>query len=174
MDLSCFEFGTVHSMFQGFQYQILKLSNQQYRAWSDCMEVQAGLTTGLKGWSILVPVGCRLGCDDSWYICVGFINTWVLIGCVNFRWEIIRSSECFPVDTSMSISGLLPRKKTQVWYNSWKKKTISVFFKMKVLQLKENYKFRCNVLLVFISVTLIYHDFGLFMKNRNLNFCVFK
>ena len=36
-------FGTVHYHFYGYQDENLKLVSQQYRAWSDCTDVQAGL-----------------------------------------------------------------------------------------------------------------------------------
>ena len=36
-------FGTVHYHFQGYQDGNLKLVSQQYRTWSDCTDVQAGL-----------------------------------------------------------------------------------------------------------------------------------
>ena len=44
-------FGTVYYHFKGYQNENLKLVSQQYRAWSNCTDVQAGLAlyTGGKG-----------------------------------------------------------------------------------------------------------------------------
>ena len=36
-------FGTVHYHFLGYQDENVKLISQQYRAWSDCTDVHAGL-----------------------------------------------------------------------------------------------------------------------------------
>ena len=36
-------FGTIHYHFKGYQDEKLKLVSQQYRAWSDYTDVQAGL-----------------------------------------------------------------------------------------------------------------------------------
>ena len=47
-------FGTVHYHFQGYQDDNIKLVSQEYRAWSDCMNVQAGLA--LYWWKRLITV----------------------------------------------------------------------------------------------------------------------
>ena len=36
-------FGIVHYRFQGYQNENMMLVSQEYRAWSDCTDVQAGL-----------------------------------------------------------------------------------------------------------------------------------
>jgi hypothetical protein len=43
MDLSNFNFGTVHYHFKGYQDENIKLVSQQYRDWPDFTDVQAGL-----------------------------------------------------------------------------------------------------------------------------------
>ena len=52
-------FGTVHYQFWGYWDENLKLATQNYRAWSACMNVQAGL--GIYWWQelslLLVPAG---------------------------------------------------------------------------------------------------------------------
>ena len=48
-------FGTVHYHFKGYQDENLKLDSQQYRAWSDCMDVQAGLAQYC--WQRLITFG---------------------------------------------------------------------------------------------------------------------
>ena len=45
-------FGTVHYHFYGYQDENLKLVSQQYRAWTDCTDVQAGLA--LYWWQTLI------------------------------------------------------------------------------------------------------------------------
>ena len=47
-----YNFGTVHHQFYGFQDENLKMVCQQYRAWSDCTDVQAGLA--LYWWQRLI------------------------------------------------------------------------------------------------------------------------
>ena len=49
-----FIFGTLHNHFLGYQDE--KLVSHQYRAWSDCMDVQAGLA--LCWWQRLITFDC--------------------------------------------------------------------------------------------------------------------
>jgi len=44
MYLSKFNFRTIHCKFKGYQYENMNFSSQQYRAWSDSMDVHAGLS----------------------------------------------------------------------------------------------------------------------------------
>ena len=53
-------FGTFHYHFQGNQDENLKLVSQQYRAWSDCMDVQASLA--LNQWQRLITFSSSLTC----------------------------------------------------------------------------------------------------------------
>ena len=43
LELFIIIFRDIHYHFQGYQDENLKLVSQQYRAWSDCTDVQAGL-----------------------------------------------------------------------------------------------------------------------------------
>ena len=48
-------FGTIHYQFQGYHDENLKLASHQYRAWSDCTDVHAGLA--LYWWQKLIIFG---------------------------------------------------------------------------------------------------------------------
>ena len=52
-------FGSVHYHFKRYQNKNLKLVSQQYRAWSDCTDVQAGLA--LYWWQRLKPLSALTG-----------------------------------------------------------------------------------------------------------------
>ena len=56
-------------IFQGYQNKILKLVSQQYRAWSDCKDVQTSLAqyTGGKGQSLSVLAGKGLSNENNVY-----------------------------------------------------------------------------------------------------------
>ena len=55
MEYSILHFGTVYYHFQGHQDENLKMVSQQYRAWLDCTDVQAGLA--LYWWESLITFG---------------------------------------------------------------------------------------------------------------------
>ena len=48
-------FGTIHYHFNGYQNENLKLVSHQYRAWSDCTDVQPGLA--LYWWQRQITIG---------------------------------------------------------------------------------------------------------------------
>ena len=50
-------FGTVHYQYWEYQDENLKLVNQQYRIWSDCVAVQASLA--LYWWQRIITFGLR-------------------------------------------------------------------------------------------------------------------
>ena len=48
-------FGTIHYQFWGYQDENFKIGSQQYRDWSDCTDVEAGLA--LYWWQKLMTMG---------------------------------------------------------------------------------------------------------------------